>query len=82
MLSGRVSIEELLLNFTILRYGRFWAVYEDEELLCVTVYRKGAQAVIDRIRNAHQKGEGPQKIPKVPASIADRQRKPLAKRGA
>jgi hypothetical protein len=31
------------------RYGRFWAVYESDELLCVAVYRKGARAVIDRI---------------------------------
>jgi hypothetical protein len=31
------------------RRGRFWAVYESGELLCVTVYRKGAQAVVDRL---------------------------------
>ncbi len=28
---------------------RFWAVYEGEELICVTVYKKGAKAVIARI---------------------------------
>jgi hypothetical protein len=27
------------------RKTRFWAVYEDDELLCVTVYKKGANAV-------------------------------------
>jgi hypothetical protein len=33
------------------RYSRrFWAVYEGDELLCVTVYKKGALAVIQRIR--------------------------------
>ena len=31
------------------RYGRFWAVYEDDALLCVTVYKKGANAVIERL---------------------------------
>jgi len=32
------------------RYGsRNWAVYEDGELLCVTVYKKGAVAVAQRI---------------------------------
>ena len=35
---------------TYTRYGtRFWAVYESGNLLCVTVYKKGALAVIDRI---------------------------------
>lgn len=31
------------------RQARFWAVYEAGELLCVTVYRKGAQAVKERL---------------------------------
>lgn len=32
------------------RYSRrFWAVYEDDQLLCVTLYKKGARAVIARI---------------------------------
>jgi hypothetical protein len=35
------------------RYERskrhFWAVYEDDALLCVTVYLKGALSVIERI---------------------------------
>jgi len=36
---------------TIERYGRtrFWALYESGTLLCVTVYKKGAAAVKDRI---------------------------------
>jgi len=37
----------------MLRYERykrgFWVVYEDETLLCVTVYLKGALSVIERI---------------------------------
>ena len=31
------------------RRGRFWAVLEKGELLCITVYRKGAEAVVARI---------------------------------
>lgn len=31
---------------TIERYGRFWAVYDaDNELVCITVYLKGAREV-------------------------------------
>lgn len=32
------------------KYGRFWAVYdENNELVCVTVYKKGAEEVIRRL---------------------------------
>jgi hypothetical protein len=32
------------------RYGRrFWAVYENRTLICVTVYLKGTLSVIERI---------------------------------
>jgi hypothetical protein len=31
------------------RYGRFWAVYEYDTLICVTVYKKGAIALIRRL---------------------------------
>ena len=30
---------------------RHWAVYVDGELLAVTLYRKGAEAVADRLRD-------------------------------
>lgn len=34
----------------IARYKRFWAVYEASgDLLCVCVYKKGAQAVLTRL---------------------------------
>jgi hypothetical protein len=33
------------------RHTRFWAVYVDGELLAVVVYRKGARAVADMLRN-------------------------------
>ena len=32
------------------RHTRFWAVYVDGELLAVVVYRKGARAVADMLR--------------------------------
>lgn len=37
--------------FTIERYrgSRFWGLYESGTLLCVTVYKKGAEAVKTRI---------------------------------
>jgi len=37
----------------VTRYGRFWAVHVDDELLVIAVYKKGAHAVksfIERIR--------------------------------
>ncbi len=31
-------------------YGRFWAVYdENKELVCITVYKKGAKEVVKRL---------------------------------
>lgn len=37
--------------YRVERYGtgRFWAVYKGGELVCVTVYKKGAKAVKDRL---------------------------------
>jgi hypothetical protein len=49
------------------KYKRYWAVYESEELLCVTVYKKGARAVIDRIRDATPGKEKAQGSPARPA---------------
>jgi len=31
------------------RYGRYWAVYDGDILICLTVYRKGAVEVIRRL---------------------------------
>ncbi len=31
--------------FQIKRYKRFWALYLDEVLICLTVYKRGARAV-------------------------------------
>ena len=40
--------------YTIKRYpnSRFWAVYIDQTLVCVTVYKKGAMEVA-RLLNTH-----------------------------
>ncbi len=37
--------------YTVERYRktRFWALYEAGELVCVTVYKKGANAVKERL---------------------------------
>jgi hypothetical protein len=32
------------------RARRYWAVYEGDTLLCLTVYKKGARSVIERLR--------------------------------
>ena len=35
----------------IRKYGRYWAIYDTEGvLICVTVYKKGAQEVIRRLQ--------------------------------
>ena len=32
------------------KYGRFWAVYDENSvLICVTVYKKGAKEVVRRL---------------------------------
>jgi hypothetical protein len=43
--------------FTVERYRktRFWAVYDAGELVCVTVYKKGANAVKTRLESVHVK---------------------------
>jgi len=53
------------MNLRLQPYGRFWAVYEYGTLLCVTVYKKGARAVIDRIRTGERKEERPAEVPNI-----------------
>src|SRR5262245_43048243 len=40
-------------GFSLHRYGRFWAVYDQSALLVVTVYRRGALEVIRRLTALH-----------------------------
>lgn len=56
------------MEFEIERYGRYWAVYEDGGLLCVTVYRKGARAVIARIIEGAGKENSIAEVPGRPES--------------
>ena len=58
------------MNTTIEKYGsRNWAVRIDGELLAVTVYRKGARAIVDYIRQITRVVQEPQESapPKVAA---------------
>ena len=41
-----------MLTYSRYKFTRFWAVYDGDELLCITVYLKGAMAVIERITGA------------------------------
>ena len=37
-------------RYSFRKYGdRFWAVYDHETLVCVTVYLKGAREVVQRL---------------------------------
>ncbi len=56
--------------FRIARYAhtRFWALWEDDELVCVTVYKKGALAVQQRLAAA----------PRAAGEAAARQARALA----
>jgi hypothetical protein len=38
-----------MLTYSRYKFTRFWAVYDGDELLCITVYLKGALAVIERL---------------------------------
>lgn len=42
------------LEITKYRHGGYWGVYENGELLCVTVYKKGAQAVVKRVSDGSE----------------------------
>jgi len=66
------------MEFEIERYGRHWAVYEDGALLCVTVYRKGARAVIARIIEDAGKENSTAEVPTRPEPRGSLRSEPLA----
>jgi len=67
------------MEFEIERYGRrHWAIYEDGLLLCVTVYRKGARAVIARIIEGAGKENSTSVSPPRPEPRGSLRSKPLA----
>ena len=37
------------MEFRLIKARRFWAVYEDDTLLCLTAYKKGGRCIIDRL---------------------------------
>ncbi len=37
------------MRFRLVKARRFWAVYDGDTLVCITVYKKGACSVIDRL---------------------------------
>jgi len=40
-----------MIKYTVQHYGnRFFAVYDNDNLVCVTVYKKGAIEVVNRLR--------------------------------
>lgn len=46
MITATVTVD-----YTIEKYGRFWAVYDSNAcLVCLTVYKRGAIEVIRRLR--------------------------------
>jgi hypothetical protein len=40
-----------VLHITRYRNTRFWAVWEGRQLLCVTVYKQGALAIMQRLHH-------------------------------
>ena len=43
-----------MLRITKYRNTRYWAVWEDHQLLCVTVYKKGAVTLMRRLQQARR----------------------------
>ena len=66
-----------MLSYSRYKFTRFWAVYDGEELLCVTVYLKGAMAVVERINGEkpeppkRKKVKKPAAAPPKPPSLRD-----------
>ena len=48
-------------GWTLQRYGRFWAVYDQGTLVVVTVYRKGALEVMKRL-TTHQSHQAVEEV--------------------
>jgi hypothetical protein len=47
-------------GFSLHRYGRFWAVYEQSTLVVIAVYKKGALEVIRRLTALHVRTQAAQ----------------------
>ena len=55
LLSWGAVMRRAMLTIARYRRTRFWGLYESDDLLCVTVYRKGAEAVRERL----ERGKAP-----------------------
>jgi hypothetical protein len=54
--------------------GKYWALYDGQELVAVTVYKRGAQEVVRRLEAAHQAQDtGTARPPCPPPARTDRQ---------
>ena len=66
-----------MLTYSRYKFTRFWAVYEGDKLLCITVYLKGALAVIERLTGVkpeppkRKKAEKRKPIPPKPPTLRD-----------
>ena len=66
-----------MLTYSRYKFTRFWAVYDDGKLLCVTVYLKGAMAVVERLTGVkpeppkRKKAEKKKPIPPKPPTLRD-----------
>jgi hypothetical protein len=66
-----------MLTYARYKFTRFWAVYDGEKLLCITVYLKGAMAVIERITGLkpeppkRKKEKKPAAAPPKPPTLRD-----------
>ena len=61
------------------RGGRHWALYDGQELVVVTLYKRGAQAVLQRLQACPGAGEPPDA---AQASAPARKTKTAARTGA
>ncbi len=57
-----------MLTYSRYKFTRFWAVYDGDNLLCITVYLKGALAVIERITGMKPEPPKRKKEKKPPAA--------------
>ena len=55
-----------MLTYSRYKFTRFWAVYDGDELLCITVYLKGAMAVVERINGVKPERPKRKKATKPP----------------
>lgn len=66
-----------MLTYSRYKFTRFWAVYDGDKLLCVTVYLKGAMAVVERINGVKpeppkwKKEKKPLPAPPKPPTLRD-----------